>query len=207
MRSRRFAQLGLVAALTLLAACSTTDPGATVVSGDPSADAEPIEQAADAQDADSSEDERSPEDGHATDEPHADEGSDAEHQASTRQRTDTEDDAPADGARTVEVEMDEFSFEPSSIEVSAGETVRFMFTNVGAIEHEAMLGDAHMQEEFQGAHDDHAGGHHGAVDAVTVSAGATGEMVVTFDEAGAQYFGCHLPGHYEAGMEAALTIS
>lgn len=218
MSPRRSAPIALVAALILLvAACSTSDEsGTTVVSGDPAADDAPIEQTAPA--ADRAVDDRAGVDEHGTDDVHADDEAETHvdddagdgHQDDGQHLAEAgadEHEGDISGARTVEVVMNEFSFDPGTTEVVAGETVRFVFTNEGAIEHEAMLGDAHMQEEFQGAHDDHGGGHHGDVHAVTVPAGGTGELVVTFDDPGTQYFGCHLPGHYEAGMEATLTVS
>ncbi len=58
---------------------------------------------------------------------------------------------PADAdeaARTVEVTtLDTMTFEPSTINVSAGETVTFLVTNTGQAVHEFTLGDAAMQQE------------------------------------------------------------
>lgn len=211
MTPRRSAPTALIAVLVLLvAACSTSEEsGTTVVSGDPPADA-PIEQAASSDDH--ADDEHGTAQAHPDEETetHVDDETGDAHQDDAQHVAEAEPDeheGEVTGTRTVEVTMNEFSFDPPTAEVSAGETVRFVFTNEGAIEHEAMLGDAHMQDEFQGAHDDHGGGHHGDVHAVTVPAGGADELVVTLDEPGTQYFGCHLPGHYEAGMEATLTVS
>ncbi len=115
-----------------------------------------------------------------------------------------------DGAHTVEVEMTEFAYEPDTLTVPAGEPVTFVFHNTGVIDHEAMVGDAHMQEEFASSdgHGDHAsGGHHGDVHAVTVPPGETAKLVVTFDEPGETMLGCHLEGHWDAGMVATVTIT
>jgi uncharacterized cupredoxin-like copper-binding protein len=40
----------------------------------------------------------------------------------------------------VEIEMDNFSFEPSTVEIPAGEIVKLKFINVGSDEHEFMAG-------------------------------------------------------------------
>ncbi len=114
--------------------------------------------------------------------------------------------------RVVEVEMLEFAYEPSSIEVAAGEEVVLRFVNEGQVEHEAMVGDVHMQEEFaasddHGSHGDQGGGHHGDVMAVTVPPGGSVDLPVEIDEPGEVYIGCHLPGHYEAGMQATLEAT
>jgi uncharacterized cupredoxin-like copper-binding protein len=112
-------------------------------------------------------------------------------------------------APVIEIEMLEFTYEPSSIEVAAGETAVLRFINHGEVEHEAMIGDAHMQEEFAASddHGDHGDGHHGDTMAVTVAPGESVDLTVEIDEPGTVYIGCHLPGHYDAGMQAALTAT
>ena len=121
--------------------------------------------------------------------------------------------ADLDGAdMVVEVVMSEFAFEMNDLVVPVGSTVRFDFVNVGAIEHEAMFGDAHQQEEFAelGNHgDDHGdvGGHHGEVQAITLDADGSGSLTMTFDEAGKTMIGCHLPGHWDAGMSATFIVA
>lgn len=113
----------------------------------------------------------------------------------------------------IEVEMTEFAYEPGTIELTAGEPAVLRFTNVGEIEHEAMIGTAHMQQEFAATdgHGDHGdggdGGHHGDVMAVTVAPGETAELEVLIDEPGTWYVGCHLEGHYDAGMEAVINVT
>lgn len=42
---------------------------------------------------------------------------------------------------------------------------------------------------------------------LTVAPGATEELTLTFDEPGETLAGCHIPGHYPAGMKAVITIS
>jgi uncharacterized cupredoxin-like copper-binding protein len=120
----------------------------------------------------------------------------------------------ADGAadRTVDVIMDEFTFEPSVFEVSAGETVRFVVVNEGAIEHEFRASNAHrIEEHLASGHDDHDDDeedhHEEDGDIVLVlQPGETGEVTVTFPEDTTIYteIACLLPGHYEAGMKAPI---
>lgn len=50
-------------------------------------------------------------------------------------------------------------------------------------------------------------GRHGDTMAVTVAPGETADLEVVVDEPGTWYLGCHLLGHYEAGMEVPLTVS
>jgi len=110
----------------------------------------------------------------------------------------------------VRVEMNEFGYELAETTIPAGSTVRFDFVNVGFIEHEAMFGTVHEQEEFadSAAHGEHGeDGHHGTVPAITLDAGEAGSLVVEFDEPGEMMIGCHLPGHWDAGMVTTLVVS
>lgn len=122
--------------------------------------------------------------------------------------------APADGTeRTVEVKMVDIAYEPTAVEVAAGETVRFVFTNDGAVAHDAFIGD----EAAQAAHesemrsmDDMDSGemeHSGEDDGITVQPGETGELTYTFAETGPLLIGCHEPDHYEAGMVIEVDVT
>ena len=119
----------------------------------------------------------------------------------------------ADGIRVIEVVMTEFAFEPASFSVVAGETVRFVVTNDGVVDHEFRLSNAHRVEEHMASgHADHAeeGGHHeeGGDVFIIVKPGETGEVEMTFPEDASLYteVSCLLPGHYENGMTAPLTV-
>lgn len=109
--------------------------------------------------------------------------------------------------RTIEVKMVENSFRPASFTVRAGETVRFVFHNDGKLVHEAILGDdaEHAEHERkmreQGAkmeHDEHE---------KPIGPGKTTEVTHTFKAGEALLFGCHLPGHFDAGMVAPITVT
>ena len=127
------------------------------------------------------------------------------------------DSSTADGsAKTVDVEMVDIAFEPKTIEVTKGETVRFVFANSGKIRHEAYVGTAKEQEaheeemkeggEDSGGHDVHGGA--GTDDAkITVEPGETGELETAFGEAGTYEIGCHEPGHSDAGMKITVEVS
>jgi uncharacterized cupredoxin-like copper-binding protein len=55
----------------------------------------------------------------------------------------------AKATRTVEVVMGDMSFTPKSLEIKAGETVRFVLINKGQLLHEFNLGDAAMHAKHQ----------------------------------------------------------
>lgn len=117
----------------------------------------------------------------------------------------------ADVRRTVQVTMKETDggdmvFRPSSLTVKQGETIRFVVTNVGELEHEFVL-DTHdnviehkaLMEKFpEMEHDD--------PNAVRLEPGKKGEIIWTFTNSGSFEFACLIPGHYEAGMKGTLTV-
>ncbi len=109
--------------------------------------------------------------------------------------------------------MADNTFEPGTLDVTEGETVRFVFTNTGKVAHDAFVGDqaaqdGHAMDMREAEGDDHGGGHGGDEgEAVTVEPGETGELTHTFDETGSLEIGCHQPGHYESGMKLALDVT
>lgn len=205
-----------------------------------------------------------------------DAGMPAEQEASAEQEVQEEEVLPASIADgdTVEIVMSEFAYEPSDLTVPVGATVTFRFVNGGQVEHEAVIGDIHMQEDHEAAmavgmdqgamedqaamevmhaeetetHEEAAGeeghthddehsddhphgdeaktdekseekvaadeaGHDGMDDmhdhgsaAITVQANEDGSLEYTFEETGTFMIGCHIPGHWDAGMQATITV-
>src|SRR5579884_4301254 len=90
----------------------------------------------------------------------------------------------AAGGRTVDVEMRDIAYSPSSIPIHAGETVTFVFHNMGQIQHEAFLGDATAQADHDKdmAGSGMAGGGMAGMagDEVKVDPGKTGTITHTF---------------------------
>lgn len=126
-------------------------------------------------------------------------------------------------SRTVEVSMMDNYYEPESISVKAGETVRFKVSNDGGLVHEFNIGTADMheahQEEMQmmvehgvikGDRIDHkmmemdmGDGKtmkHDDPNSVLMEPGESKEIIWTFTEATDLEFACNVPGHYQAGM-------
>lgn len=136
----------------------------------------------------------------------------AGHQAShaSTHDADTPYGRPGDAAqaqRTVRIVMsDTMRFDPATITVRRGETVRFVAANGGRLEHEFVLGTADSlkahAEEMRAMPDM----QHADPGAVRVAAGASGEIVWQFTEAGSFEFGCLIPGHFEAGMVGKVVV-
>lgn len=115
--------------------------------------------------------------------------------------------------RTIDVSMIETDvgrmlFEPSLIEVQPGETVRFVISNDGMIEHEFVFDTpaeiiAHKDEMMMDAAHDMP---HDTDNAITLHPGESGELAWTFANTGVFEFACLIPGHYEAGMFGPLVV-
>ena len=120
--------------------------------------------------------------------------------------TATPEQSPSTGITEIAVSLsDAFAIEPASMTVKAGSTVRFMLTNDGVIEHEFYVGDAAAQDAHEA--EMQAGGmRHDEPEGVAVDPGETKIFEFTFGEAGKILAGCHVEGHYAAGMQAAITI-
>lgn len=115
------------------------------------------------------------------------------------------------GAREVAIAMQDISFDAAAIDVAAGETIRFVFTNTGQIRHEAVIGDLDRQTEHEmemmaSMAPDASHMEMAEEGEISLDPGATGSVDFTFDKAGTFYIGCHEPGHYAAGMVATINV-
>ena len=108
--------------------------------------------------------------------------------------------------RTVDVEMRDIAYSPTTVDVRVGETVRFNFKNTGQVEHDAFIGDAAAQDAHEaamrGGHD-----HGGDPNALSVKPGKSGSLTHTFDRPGQVLIGCHEPGHYIGGMRITVNVA
>jgi uncharacterized cupredoxin-like copper-binding protein len=118
-----------------------------------------------------------------------------------------------DSPRRVEVSAAEMAFDPSSIDITDGETVEFVITNSGALTHEFVVTnqeeiDEHLEAGHEEGHDEGEEGHEGAPLEVEIEPGETGTLVVTFDDPDHMArFACLIEGHYEAGMHGDFDLS
>ncbi|MGH9281060.1 MAG: cupredoxin domain-containing protein [Acidimicrobiales bacterium] len=110
--------------------------------------------------------------------------------------TASSDNVPAD--QTVEVGMVDLAFEPTALTAKSGTTVRFVFRNEGALPHQAYFGDEAVQKNLADGKGKPVG--------VEVGPGQTKSFVHRFDQPARLLIGCHVPGHYTAGMKARLTV-
>jgi len=119
--------------------------------------------------------------------------------------------ASGGSGREVVFEMSDNVYSPTTLSVAKGEKVKLTFNNKGAVEHEALIGDDAAQRSHaadMGSSDSMTGMRHDdSGDLITVAPGKSGSLTYTFDKAGSIVIGCHEPGHYEAGMKVAVTVT
>ncbi len=116
--------------------------------------------------------------------------------------------AASAGAAALRIEVqltDALRIEPAEMTVKAGQPVTFIVTNTGAIDHEFYLGDEAMQAE-QEAMMQAGQMAHDTAESISLKPGETKELTYTFGTAGQTIAGCHVAGHYIAGMKATITI-
>ncbi len=118
---------------------------------------------------------------------------------------------PAKADRTVEVrQLDTLRFDPATIQVKAGETVRFRVTNTGTGVHEFTLGDQSTQDQ-QDQEMKSMGANMTMPDIanrIDVLPGQSKELVWRFPtKSTTVIYACHEPGHFAAGMKGLITVS
>ena len=130
--------------------------------------------------------------------------------------------------RTIEVVMRDNYYEPESVAIKEGETVRFVVKNEGVLVHEFNIGTAAMhaahkdemlemmkhgiltpttidREKMESSHGEHAMKHDDP-NSVLLAPGESGEVIWQFPSAASLEFACNIPGHYDAGMVGAFEL-
>ena len=109
--------------------------------------------------------------------------------------------------RTIKVDMsDKMRFTPEVLSIKRGETVRFLVKNSGKTLHEMVLGTlqelkehAELMRKFpEMEHDEPYMAH--------VKPGHTEALAWQFTKAGEFFYGCLVPGHFEAGMLGKIVV-
>ncbi len=95
--------------------------------------------------------------------------------------------SPSPGAEEVRVELDEFSFSPSVLELRAGETVNLVLVNEGQLPHDLTIPALGFS--------------------LAVGPGETASAALTVERAGSYGFFCSVPGHRAAGMVGTLVVT
>lgn len=134
-------------------------------------------------------------------------------------------------SRTVVIKIQDNFYEPETVEVKKGETIRFVLKNSGELLHEFNIGTASMHDNHQkemakmAEHGmltatsvnhkmmnmDHSkmgmpSMKHDDPNAVLLEPGKSGELIWKFTNNAKLEFACNLPGHYEAGMVGYINF-
>ncbi len=123
--------------------------------------------------------------------------------------------------REVNVIAKDWQFVPDPVDLVPGETVLFHFVNGGLEIHEAVIGNAAIQDAWEVAEAATVGHPPGPTPVVSVPPGVEGLRVViasgqrvdvvwtvppTAAADAPLLIGCHIPGHWEKGMVVAVRF-
>ena len=122
--------------------------------------------------------------------------------------------------RAVNIIAKDYSFLPDAVDLVPGETVLLHVINGGLEVHEAVIGDASVQDAWEVAEAATAGRPPGPTPVVSVPPGVSGVRIVVASgqrvdlvwtvpatapaSASAWVVGCHIPGHWERGMQVPI---
>jgi uncharacterized cupredoxin-like copper-binding protein len=114
---------------------------------------------------------------------------------------------PKKANRTIKVDMsDKMRFSPETLEIRRGEVVRFVVKNSGKVMHEMVLGTMGELKEHAELMRKHPGMEHDEPYMVHVAPGKTENIVWHFTKSGEFFYGCLIPGHFEAGMIGKVVV-
>jgi uncharacterized cupredoxin-like copper-binding protein len=108
------------------------------------------------------------------------------------------------GVRTIVLTIHHSAFNVSALHVERGQEVKFVVHNTDPIDHELIVGDMGVQLRHESGREAH---HPPVPGEVSVPLFSTKTTTYTFDEPEEFWFGCHLPGHWNYGMQGRVTVT
>lgn len=126
---------------------------------------------------------------------------------STEQKAFGREGDPKKATRTIKVDMsDRMRFSPQTLEIQRGEIVRLQVKNSGKTMHEMVLGTMAELKQHAKLMRKHPGMEHDEPYMAHVAPGKTERIVWNFSQPGEFYYGCLVPGHFDAGMIGKITV-
>jgi uncharacterized cupredoxin-like copper-binding protein len=114
---------------------------------------------------------------------------------------------PSRVVRTIQIGgTDKMKYTPNAIEVTQGDTIRFVVANKGKIFHETVLGTLDELREHAEWMKKNPGMEHEEPYMTHIGPGESGEIIWQFSNAGEFYFACLIPGHFENGMMGKIVV-
>jgi uncharacterized cupredoxin-like copper-binding protein len=109
--------------------------------------------------------------------------------------------------RTIRITMsDAMRYFPDQVRVKRGDTIRFAVRNSGELPHEMVIG---TMEDLKKHAELVKGGFdmpHDGPNVAHLAPGASGRIVWQFTRPGEFYYGCLIPGHFDAGMIGTIVV-
>ena len=149
---------------------------------------------------------------HAAESPRADRGQDPKAAARKKARAPRDtafgrEGDPRKAKRVIKIEMsDAMRYFPDHVSVKKGDTVRFNVRNAGELPHEMVLGTMDDLKKHAETIRKHGEMTHHDANVAHVNPGETGRIVWQFTRAGEFYYGCLVPGHFDAGMIGTIVV-
>ena len=109
--------------------------------------------------------------------------------------------------RIITISAEDIKFSPAQLTVRAGETVKFVITNHGKLPHEFVIGATAEQQEHEQEMQSMGTMEHTDPNAVSLKPGETKTLTWKFGGPGMFQYGCHVPGHYAAGMRGEIRVA
>ena len=110
-------------------------------------------------------------------------------------------------SQTIRIDMrDEMEYLPNGLRLKVGDTVKFVVRNSGRIMHELVLGSMEALKEHAELMRKHPGMEHDEPYMAHVAPAKAETIVWEFTRPGAFYYGCLVPGHFEAGMVGIVRV-
>jgi uncharacterized cupredoxin-like copper-binding protein len=109
----------------------------------------------------------------------------------------------ASKVRTIELRIHHSRFSATTLMVRPGEKVRFVVRNQDPIDHELIVGPIGVQLRHESGREKE---HPPVPGEVSVPLFATAKTTYVFDGIAPVWFGCHLPGHWDYGMQGRFVV-
>jgi uncharacterized cupredoxin-like copper-binding protein len=114
---------------------------------------------------------------------------------------------PKKVTHTINIDMrDSMEYLPNGLRLKVGDTVKFVVRNSGRIMHELVLGTMDELKTHAELMRKHPGMEHDEPYMAHVQPGKSETIVWQFTKPGAFYYGCLVPGHFEAGMVGIVRV-
>lgn len=106
---------------------------------------------------------------------------------------------------TIRLEVYEYRFSPSEINIKQGETIQFIVKNTGKKKHEMMIDTIRHLRKHEKMMREHDHGPHTEPNLIILEPGEEKELIWHFTQAGTIDFACPVPGHLK-GMRGKIIV-